>query len=108
MRFQALSFGPGSGDPCQICGGGIKLSEVEPHPNCDDWELNGYSCENCGPVKSLVVQRPVDDMPPLLKLMTAFLNARTRRMRPRLTRRRGGTLRTRRVTAAGGRPDAPN
>jgi hypothetical protein len=69
MRSQDGSFDIGPKDRCPICGANISLTEVEPHPDRDDWELNGYSCENCGPVKSLVVQRPVDDVPPLLRLM---------------------------------------
>jgi DNA-directed RNA polymerase subunit RPC12/RpoP len=69
MRSQDRSFDIVPKDRCPICGANISLTEVEPHPDRDDWELNGYSCENCGPVKSLVVQRPVDDVPPLLRLM---------------------------------------
>jgi hypothetical protein len=69
VHFRDGSFSMDPKDPCPICGASVKLTEVAPHPNRDDWELNGYSCENCGPVKSLVVQRPVDDTPPLLTLM---------------------------------------
>jgi hypothetical protein len=69
MRFQEISFGIEPKDPCPICRANIRLTEVEPHPDRDDWNLNGYSCENCGPVKSLVVQRPADEVPPLLMLM---------------------------------------
>jgi hypothetical protein len=69
MHFQDGSFGAPPKDPCPICGASIRLTEVEPHPNRDDWELNGYSCENCGPVKSVAVQRSVEDPPPLLRLM---------------------------------------
>ena len=42
---------------CQICGAKLKISEVEPHPGRGEWEIHGFSCRNCGPVKSLVVKR---------------------------------------------------
>jgi hypothetical protein len=42
---------------CQICGAKLKISEVEPHPKQGEWEIHGFSCRNCGPVKSLVVKR---------------------------------------------------
>lgn len=42
---------------CQICGAKLRISEVEPHPERGEWEIQGFSCRNCGPVKSLVVKR---------------------------------------------------
>ena len=54
---------------CPICFANIRLTEVEPHPNCEDWDVHGYSCDNCGPVKSLVVQRSVGEVPPSLMVM---------------------------------------
>lgn len=42
---------------CQLCGAKLKISEVEPHPKRGEWEIHGFSCRNCGPVKSMVVKR---------------------------------------------------
>jgi len=69
MRFQDISIGLEAEDACPICSASIRLTEVERHPSRDDWEVYGYSCENCGPVKSLVVQRSVNEVPPLLMMM---------------------------------------
>lgn len=46
-----------SNDSCQICGAALKIVEIEPHPKCGEWEIHGFSCGNCGPVKSMVVRR---------------------------------------------------
>jgi hypothetical protein len=42
-------------DACPVCGALITLVEVEPHPSRDGLEIQGFSCEFCGPVKSQVV-----------------------------------------------------
>ena len=52
-------------DPCPICGGKTALAEIEPHPLHVNYEIHGYLCERCGPVKSLVVVRS----PPLQPMM---------------------------------------
>lgn len=57
MRFQDIRLQ--AKDACPVCGADIRLTEVEPHPFRNDWVVYGYSCEKCGPIKSLVVQRPV-------------------------------------------------
>jgi hypothetical protein len=33
------------------------LSEIEPHPLHNNFEIHGYLCDRCGPIKSLVVLR---------------------------------------------------
>ena len=44
-------------DPCPVCGAETALAEIEPHPLYVDFELHGYLCDRCGPIKSLVVLR---------------------------------------------------
>jgi hypothetical protein len=44
-------------NPCPICGAETALAEIEPHPLRVDFEIHGYLCDRCGPVKSLVVLR---------------------------------------------------
>jgi hypothetical protein len=53
MRFQAAK----PSDPCPVCGAEITLAEIEPHPLHAKFEIHGYLCDLCGPVKSLVVPR---------------------------------------------------
>jgi hypothetical protein len=44
-------------NPCPVCGAETALAEIEPHPLYVDFELHGYLCDRCGPIKSLVVLR---------------------------------------------------
>src|SRR5258708_3198153 len=60
MRFQAASL-----NPCPVCGAETSLAEIEPHPLHVDFEIHGYLCDWCGPIKSLVVLRS----PPLRAMM---------------------------------------
>lgn len=57
MHHHALSKAAGLKDCCQICGADLRIVEIEPHPQHGEWEIHGFSCGNCGPVKSLVVRR---------------------------------------------------
>lgn len=43
-------------DACPVCGAGIALAEVEPHPKHFGLEIHGFICVDCGPVKSMVVK----------------------------------------------------
>jgi hypothetical protein len=69
MRLQDISFGLETRDACPICNARIRLAEVEPHPCRDGFEIHGYSCQFCGPVKSLVVMSSVEEEPTLLRMM---------------------------------------
>jgi hypothetical protein len=53
MRIQHASLN--STNPCPICGVETTLAEIAPHPMHVNFEIHGYFCERCGPVKSLVV-----------------------------------------------------
>jgi hypothetical protein len=44
-------------NPCPVCGVETYLAEIEPHPAHVNFEIHGYLCKKCGPVKSLVVLR---------------------------------------------------
>jgi hypothetical protein len=44
-------------NPCPVCGAETRLAEIEPHPLHLDFEIHGYLCDRCGPIKSLVVLR---------------------------------------------------
>jgi hypothetical protein len=44
-------------NPCPICGAETALAEIESHPLHCNFEIHGYLCDRCGPVKSLVVMR---------------------------------------------------
>jgi hypothetical protein len=44
-------------NPCPVCGRETVLAEVEPHPLHAKFEIHGYVCDRCGPIKSLVVVR---------------------------------------------------
>ena len=45
-------------DPCPVCGAETVVAEIEPHPLRANFEIHGFLCDRCGPVKSLVVLRP--------------------------------------------------
>jgi hypothetical protein len=57
MRFQNALLMPKPSDPCPICGAETTLAEIEPHPLNVNFEIHGYLCDRCGPVKSSVVLR---------------------------------------------------
>ncbi len=57
MRFEDTSITFGPSDPCPVCGAETALAEIEPHPLHSNFEIHGYRCDRCGPVKSLVVSR---------------------------------------------------
>ena len=58
MRFQVPSFLlKSAGNPCPVCGAETALTEIEPHPLHAKFEIHGYLCDTCGPIKSLVVLR---------------------------------------------------
>ena len=42
-------------NPCPVCGAKPLLREIEPHPLHANFEIHGYLCDRCGPIKSLVV-----------------------------------------------------
>ena len=44
-------------NPCPVCGVETALAEIEPHPLHVNFEIHGYICQQCGPIKSLVVLR---------------------------------------------------
>ena len=44
-------------NPCPACDAETALAEIEPHPLYINFEIHGYVCDSCGPVKSLVVFR---------------------------------------------------
>ncbi len=46
-----------AGERCHLCGGKVSLSEIEAHPRQPAWEILGFSCSSCGPVKSIVMER---------------------------------------------------
>ena len=46
-----------AGNPCPVCGAETALTEIEPHPLHAKFEIHGYLCDTCGPIKSLVVLR---------------------------------------------------
>ena len=52
-------------NPCPVCGAETTLAEIEPHPLHANFEIHGYLCDRCGPIKSLVVLRG----PPLQPMM---------------------------------------
>ena len=54
-RQDPLMFKPLN--PCPVCGAETVLAENEPHPLHANFEIHGYLCDRCGPVKSLVVLR---------------------------------------------------
>jgi len=40
-----------------VCGADTVLAEIEPHPLHVNFEIHGYLCDRCGPVKSLVARK---------------------------------------------------
>lgn len=64
MHLHILSKATEPKDSCQICGAELKIVEIEPHPKHGEWEIHGFSCGNCGPVKSLVVRRTFNPSQP--------------------------------------------
>jgi hypothetical protein len=52
MRFQIAFL-----NPCPVCGAETALAEIAAHPLHVNFEIHGYLCDRCGPVKSLVVAR---------------------------------------------------
>ena len=44
-------------NPCPVCGAETALAEIEPHPLHVNFEIHGYLCDRCGPIKSMVVLR---------------------------------------------------
>ena len=46
-----------AGNPCPVCGAETALTEIEAHPLHAKFEIHGYLCDTCGPIKSLVVLR---------------------------------------------------
>ena len=57
LRFQAEPRLLNPRNPCPVCGEETVLAEVEPHPLHVKFEIHGYVCDRCGPIKSLVVIR---------------------------------------------------
>jgi hypothetical protein len=57
MRMQDASLELEARNPCPVCGAETALAEIEPHPLHVDFEIHGYICQQCGPIKSLVVLR---------------------------------------------------
>jgi hypothetical protein len=56
MRNPDGSHKPEERNPCPICGAETTLAECVPHPLESHFEIHGYFCRRCGPVKSLVVR----------------------------------------------------
>jgi hypothetical protein len=56
MRIQDVSLEFNPKHPCPVCGLETALAEIEPHPLHVNFEIHGYFCERCGPIKSLVVR----------------------------------------------------
>jgi hypothetical protein len=56
MRIQSVALDSTPKNPCPVCGIETALAEIEPHPLHVNFEIHGYLCEQCGPIKSLVVR----------------------------------------------------
>jgi hypothetical protein len=56
MRIQGVSLELEPKNPCPVCGVETALAEIEPHPLHVNFEIHGYLCQHCGPIKSLVVR----------------------------------------------------
>ena len=56
MRIQGVSLELKPKNPCPVCGIETALAEIEPHPLHVNFEIHGYLCEQCGPIKSMVVR----------------------------------------------------
>jgi ribosomal protein S27AE len=59
MRFQKASLMHKLRNPCPICGAETALAEIVPHPLQPKFEIHGYCCNRCGPIKSVVVLAPL-------------------------------------------------
>jgi hypothetical protein len=57
MRVQDASLTMKLLNPCPVCGAETALAEIEPHPLHVNFEIHGYLCDLCGPIKYLVVLR---------------------------------------------------
>ncbi len=57
MRLQDAPLMLKPRNPCPVCGAETVLAEIEPHPVHVNFEIQGYLCDRCGPIKSLVVLR---------------------------------------------------
>jgi hypothetical protein len=55
MRFQKALLRLSPENPCPVCGAETALAENVPHPLHANFEIHGYRCARCGPVKSVVV-----------------------------------------------------
>src|SRR6266853_2938786 len=55
MRFQDAPLMLKPRNPCPVCSAETALAEIEPHPLHANFEIHGYFCDRCGPIKSLVV-----------------------------------------------------
>jgi hypothetical protein len=56
MKFPDVSLMPGPRNPCPVCGAETALAEIEAHPLHANFEIHGYLCDRCGPIKSIVVR----------------------------------------------------
>jgi len=65
MRIKQAALMRKPRNPCPVCGAETALTEIEPHPLHVKFEIHGYLCDVCGPIKSLVVLRA----PPLRSMM---------------------------------------
>jgi len=65
MRIKQAALMRTPRNPCPVCGAETALMEIELHPLNVKFEIHGYLCEECGPVKSLVMLRA----PPLQSMM---------------------------------------
>jgi hypothetical protein len=63
MRFHNAAVMHKPRNPCPVCGAETVLREIEPHPVHVNFEIHGYVCDRCGPVKSLVVLRSAHQSP---------------------------------------------
>jgi hypothetical protein len=58
MRHPVVSRRIKPKNPCPVCGQETMLTEIEAHPVHAKFEIHGYFCADCGPIKSLVVPVP--------------------------------------------------
>src|ERR1700730_9120865 len=57
MRYQDAALELKPRNPCPVCGVETALAEIDRYPLHVNFEIHGYLCEQCGPIKSLVVLR---------------------------------------------------
>jgi hypothetical protein len=55
MRFQKASLTRKPRNPCPVWGAETALAEIAPHPLNANFEVHGYCCDRCGPIKFMVV-----------------------------------------------------